>query len=94
MGGNLSLSPDLITAATGTDNTGQATGQPAQDRQPWAVEGLTYANTPTEGPPKDPLPPQDWLRLLRHGTTGYSAQPYRHLAAATTAAGHDVRPCG
>lgn len=51
-------------------------------------DDLTYANTPA-GPHGAPLHSKEWLRLLRYGTTGYAAQPYRHLAAATAAAGHD-----
>jgi len=32
---------------------------------------------------------RQWLHLLRHHTTGYTAQPYQQLAAAERAQGHD-----
>lgn len=41
------------------------------------------------GSPRDVTHPQ-WLDFLRHGTTTYAAQPYRHLAAIDRAAGHDA----
>nr|WP_029212084.1 hypothetical protein [Arsenicicoccus bolidensis] len=75
--GNLVLDLDLINAAIDPER-----------RQLWAVEDLTYTNTPT-GPAGLPLHSRHWLGLLRKGTTGYRAQPYQHLAAATRAAGHD-----
>jgi hypothetical protein len=47
-----------------------------------SVEGLTYRGVPTTGVPA-------WLDLLTHATPTYTAQPYRHLAIATAATGHD-----
>jgi hypothetical protein len=47
-----------------------------------SVEGLTYRGVPATGVPA-------WLDLLTHATPTYTAQPYRHLAAATAATGHD-----
>ncbi len=44
---------------------------------------VTYAGEPV-GVSRD-----SWLRLLRHGTPGYTAQPYQHYAAALRSAGHD-----
>jgi hypothetical protein len=49
-----------------------------------ALNGLTYA-----GLPKHP-PVDEWLGILRERTSGYSPQPYRQLAAASQAAGHDA----
>jgi hypothetical protein len=46
------------------------------------VEGLTYRGVPGTGVTA-------WLDMLTHATPSYTAQPYRHLAAATAAAGHD-----
>jgi hypothetical protein len=48
-----------------------------------ALDGLTYAGLP-EG-----ISSRDWLRLLREATRSYAAQPYRQLASAHRAAGHD-----
>jgi hypothetical protein len=47
-----------------------------------SVEGLTYRGVPGTGVAA-------WLDLLTHATPAYTAQPYRHLAAATAATGHD-----
>ena len=46
------------------------------------VEGLTYRGVPG-------ATATAWLDLLGHATPTYTAQPYRHLAAATAATGHD-----
>jgi hypothetical protein len=46
-----------------------------------AVAGLTYAGVPEQ------VSAQGWLRLLRDGTPGYAAQPYRQLAAGCRALG-------
>lgn len=47
-----------------------------------AVDGLTYLGTPGNDW-------KSWLRLLLDATPHYSAQPYRQLASALQAAGHD-----
>ncbi len=52
-------------------------------RARWDVDGLTYT-----GQPEGASVPE-WLQLLREATGSYAAQPYRHLAAAAQAAGHD-----
>jgi hypothetical protein len=49
-----------------------------------AIDGLVY-----EGLPSFP-PPDEWLDVLRERTNEYSPQPYRQLAAASQAAGHDA----
>jgi hypothetical protein len=48
-----------------------------------AVEGLTYAGVPGLASARD------WVRLLRHGTPRYAAQPYQQLAAGYQALGDD-----
>ena len=48
-----------------------------------AVDGLTYAGVP------EPASARDWVRLLRHGTRSYAAQPYQQLAAGYRALGDD-----
>jgi len=48
----------------------------------WIVDGLTYDGYPSVGFDK-------WLELLQYGTPEYRPQPYRQLAAAARAAGHD-----
>ena len=48
-----------------------------------AVDGLTYAGVPKLASA------QDWVRLLRHGTRSYAAQPYQQLAAGYRALGDD-----
>ena len=47
------------------------------------VDGLTYAGVP------EPISPQGWRELLRHGTPHYAAQPYQQLAAAARALGDE-----
>lgn len=47
------------------------------------VDGLIYPGVP------ELVYVQDWLRLLRHGTPRYAAQPYQQLAAGCRALGHD-----
>jgi len=47
------------------------------------VDGLTYAGVP------ELASAQDWMRLLRHGTPSYAAQPYQQLAAGYRALGDD-----
>lgn len=47
------------------------------------VDGLVYTGLPV-GPTV-----AEWLAVLAHRTPGYAAQPYRQLADATRAAGHD-----
>ncbi|HTA09528.1 MAG TPA: hypothetical protein VK836_13500 [Streptosporangiaceae bacterium] len=47
------------------------------------VDGLTYRALPAG------LTPTEWLQVIRQHTPAYAAQPYRHLAAALSAAGHD-----
>jgi hypothetical protein len=47
-----------------------------------SVEGLTYRGVPATGV-------SAWLDLLTRSTPRYTAQPYRQLAAATAATGHD-----
>ena len=55
------------------------------------VDGLTYTGLP--GPSSDPGPNSGecWRDLLRHGTPGYTAQPYQQLAAGYRALGDDRR---
>jgi hypothetical protein len=48
-----------------------------------AVDGLTYSGVPEK------ISPQDWRKLLRHGTPSYAAQPYQQLAAGYRARGED-----
>jgi hypothetical protein len=48
-----------------------------------AVDGLTYAGVP------QPISARDWLCLLQHGTPGYAAQPYQHVAAGYRALGDE-----
>lgn len=48
-----------------------------------ALDGLTYQGLPQL------ISLQDWLSWIRHQTAKYAAQPYRHLAAASQAGGHD-----
>ncbi len=48
----------------------------------WVVDGLTYDGYPSVGFAK-------WLALLQFGTPEYRPQPYRQLAEAARAAGHD-----
>jgi hypothetical protein len=48
-----------------------------------AADGLTYAGAP------ELASARDWVRLLRHGTPGYAAQPYQQLAAGHRALGDD-----
>jgi len=48
----------------------------------WTVDGLTYDGYPDVGF-------DSWLQLLQSGTPEYRPQPYRQLAAAARAAGHD-----
>ncbi|WP_152030828.1 hypothetical protein [Agromyces aureus] len=48
----------------------------------WVVDGLTYDGYPSVGF-------DEWLVLLHSGTPAYRPQPYRQLAAAARAAGHD-----
>jgi hypothetical protein len=47
------------------------------------VDGLTYQALPAG------LTPTEWLHVIRQHTPAYAAQPYQHLAAALSAAGHD-----
>jgi hypothetical protein len=47
------------------------------------VDGLTYRALPAG------LTPREWLQVIRHDTPAYAAQPYRHLAAALSAAGDE-----
>jgi hypothetical protein len=47
------------------------------------VDGLTYVGLPAG------VSTEEWLRLLRVGTTTFAAQPYQHLAATHRRAGHD-----
>jgi hypothetical protein len=47
------------------------------------VDGLTYAGVPQQASA------QDWVRLLRHGTPDYAAQPHQQLAAGYRAMGDD-----
>src|SRR5580693_6111976 len=47
------------------------------------VDGLTYRALPAG------LTPTEWLQVIRHDTPAYAAQPYRHLAAALSAAGDE-----
>lgn len=47
------------------------------------VDGLTYRGIPDAGV-------EPWLKLLRRATPSYAAQPYRQLAAACLAAGHEA----
>jgi hypothetical protein len=49
-----------------------------------AVDGLTYPGVPDTGKSQ-----WDWRDLLRHGTPGYTAQPYQQLAAGYRARGDD-----
>jgi hypothetical protein len=49
-----------------------------------ALDGLVYAGLPQQPQAKE------WLDLLRERTARYSPQPYRQLAAASQAAGHDA----
>lgn len=55
------------------------------DGQPGTLDldGLVYSGLPA------PPSVADWLHVLAHQTRTYAAQPYRHLAAAAQAAGHD-----
>ena len=48
-----------------------------------AVDGLTYSGVPRL------VSAQEWVRLLREGTPGYVAQPYRQLAAGYRALGDE-----
>lgn len=47
------------------------------------VHGLTYRGLPRTGV-------DSWLKLVREATPRYSAQPYRQMAAAAAAQGHDA----
>jgi hypothetical protein len=47
------------------------------------VDGLTYQALPIG------LTHREWLRVIRHDTPRYAAQPYQHLAAALSARGDD-----
>jgi hypothetical protein len=47
------------------------------------VDGLTYQALPAG------LTSREWLQVIRQDTPAYAAQPYRYLAAALSAAGHD-----
>ncbi|MEJ1110887.1 MULTISPECIES: hypothetical protein [unclassified Kribbella] len=47
------------------------------------VDGLEYTGLPEQ------QSVTEWLAVLAHRTPRYAAQPYRQLAAATQAAGHD-----
>ena len=47
------------------------------------LTGLTYQGVPEVGVTR-------WLQLLQSATTAYGAQPYRRLAAAAAADGHDA----
>jgi hypothetical protein len=49
------------------------------------MDGLTYAGVP------EPVSAGDWVRLLRHGTPSYAAQPYQQLAAGYQALGDDLQ---
>ncbi len=48
----------------------------------WGIDGLSYNSHPSVGF-------NTWLEFLRKGTSFYHPQPYRQLAAAATAAGHE-----
>ena len=53
-----------------------------------AVDGLTYAGVPALVTAEDAqVSARAWLRLLREGTSRYSAQPYQQLAAGYRALG-------
>lgn len=54
----------------------------AKESERLAVEGMTYQGIPLAGTAA-------WLSLVQNATPSYAAQPYRQLASATTAAGHD-----
>ncbi len=58
-----------------------------------ALDGLVYAGLPQLADPAGkPIlsAATEWLEILRARTSGYSPQPYRQLAAASQAAGHDA----
>ncbi len=57
-------------------------------RRRLAVDGLTYAGVPK------PISARGWLSLLREGTPGYAAQPYRQLAAGYQALGDERQARG
>jgi hypothetical protein len=65
-----------LDAATVVD----ASGKPGR----LALDGLIYA-----GLPRQP-PSAQWLEILQDRTSGYYPQPYRQLAEASRAAGHDA----
>lgn len=87
VGGELDVAVDLRNARVGEQFCFQPTrlehsGGPQRRVD---VDGLTHAGLPTG------IDPAEWLALLREATPGYTAQPYRHLAAAHRAAGHDAQ---
>jgi hypothetical protein len=47
------------------------------------VDGLAYTGVPGR------ISPEDWRKLLRHGTPSYAAQPYQQLAAGFRALGDE-----
>src|ERR1035437_2933321 len=58
-----------------------------------ALDRLVYAGLPQLADPAGkPIlsAATEWLEILRARTSGYSPQPYRQLAAASQAAGHDA----
>lgn len=50
----------------------------------FSLDGLTYAGFPHG------LEIEEWVELLRWATSEYAAQPYRFIATAAAAAGHDA----
>ena len=52
------------------------------------LDRLTYVGVPKLTSDRL-IPVQDWVRLLRHGSPDYAAQPYQQLAAGHRALGHE-----
>ena len=53
-----------------------------------ALNRMTYAGVP-QLTFDQLIPARDWVRLMRFGTPGYTAQPYQQLAAGHRALGHE-----
>ncbi len=57
-----------------------------------ALDGLNYRGLPRDTTAQNQRLEHDlddWIRMLRHSTDTYAAQPWQHLAAAHRAAGHE-----
>ena len=84
-GGGASVAVDLTGTRVGGTLLFELGGlqHAADSGRRLAVEGLTYAGVPRAASA------QEWVRLLRHGTLSYAAQPYQQLAAGYQALGDD-----